>query len=187
VLMYAEGKWDAHLQHFAEQPKGSVVYHIDRGNPAEVYRVLGKKFCLSGGVPNALLTFGKPEDVKAHCRKLIETLGAEGGYLMDASAIMQNDATLENLRAMTDATLEYGQYRSPSSPSGASDWAAPEGTPGLPDWVTAPKPRPGVCYRFEDKLAAMPPLSGDPAIVKAQWEGIDGLAYLYIWHLLLSF
>ena len=32
-------------------------------------------------------------------------------------AIIQNDATLENLKAMTDATIEYGVYRSPSAPS----------------------------------------------------------------------
>lgn len=33
TLFYAEGKWDAHLERFAELPKGSIVYHIDRGNP----------------------------------------------------------------------------------------------------------------------------------------------------------
>ena len=42
----------------------------------------------------------------------LETIGADGGFIMDASAIMQNDTTVENLRAMTDATLEYGVYRS---------------------------------------------------------------------------
>ena len=187
VLMYAEGKWDAHLESFAKLPDKSVIYHIDRGNPAEVHRVLGKKFCLSGGVPNALLTFGSPADVKAHCRKLIETIGAEGGYLMDASAIMQSDATLENLRAMTDATLEYGRYRSPSSTSCSSGVPAPAATPGLPAWVTAARPHPGVCYPFEEKLATMPPILGDPGIIRTQWEGIDGLAYIYIWHVLLSY
>ncbi|MCX6625015.1 MAG: hypothetical protein NTY38_28930, partial [Acidobacteria bacterium] len=187
VLMYAEGKWDAHLERFAELPEGSMIYHIDRGNPADVHRALGGKFCLSGGVPNTLLAFGQPGDVKAHCRKLIETIGAEGGYLMDASAIMQNDATLENLRAMTDATLEYGRYRSPSSPSGGAAWQAPSGTPGLPEWVTAKQPRPGVCYPYADKLAKLPPILGDAGIVQSQWEGIDGLAYIYIWHVLLSY
>ena len=188
VLFYAEGKWEAHLERFAELPAGSIVYHIDRGDPAEVHRVLGKKFCLSGGVPNALLTLGKPEAVKAHCRHLIETIGAEGGYIMDASAIMQNDATLENLKAMTDATLEYGVYRSPSSPSPK---LAPEpasaATPGLPAWVTAPPVRPGVCFPFEEKVRELPPISGDAGLVRQVWEENEALSYLYIWHLLLSF
>jgi hypothetical protein len=185
VLFYAEGKWDAHLETFAELPAGSIVYHIDRSDPALVHRILGKKFCLSGGVPNTLLAFGSPDQVKAHCRGLIETIGAEGGFLMDASAIMQNDATIENLRAMTDATLEYGVYRSPSSPSPPPSQPAPAAA--LPAWATAPNPQPGVCIPWEEKLRELPPICGDPDIPHQVWNDIEGLAYLYIWHLLLSF
>jgi hypothetical protein len=185
VLFYAEGKWDAHLETFAELPSGSIVYHIDRSDPALVHRILGKKFCLSGGVPNTLLAFGSPDQVKAHCRGLIETIGAEGGFLMDASAIMQNDATIENLRAMTDAALEYGVYRAPSSPSSPPPPTAPAAP--LPPWATAPNPQPGVCIPWEEKLRELPPICGDPDIPRQIWNDIEGLAYLYIWHLLLSF
>lgn len=186
VLFYAEGKWDAHLDRFAELPDASIIYHIDRGDPAKVQSILGRKFCLSGGVPNAMLTFGKPEDVRRQCRQLIETLGAEGGYVMDASAIMQSDATLENLRAMTDATREYGVYRSPSSPTPALP-GVPCGNGGLPGWLAAHKPRPGVCFPWEQKLRELPPLSGDTALTERIWNDIEGLAYLYIWHVVLSF
>ena len=185
MLFYAEGKWDAHLDRFAELPARSIVYHLDRTNPEYAARVLGSKFCLSGGVPNALLAFGKPEEVKAHCRKLIETIGAEGGYIMDASAIMQNDAALENLKAMTDATLEYGVYRSVSSPSPVTPVNG--ATPGLPEWVTQPRVQPGTCFAWEDKLKDLAPVCGDGELARRVWKDIDGLAYLYIWHLVLSF
>ena len=189
VLFYAEGKWDAHLETFAELPAASIVYHIDRSDPALVHRILGKKFCLSGGVPNTLMAFAAPEEVKAHCRTLIETIGAEGGYILDASAILQNDATVENLRAMTDAAMEFGVYRSPSSPSPSGKTAPePAGTAaGLPLWATAPRPQPGVCIPWEEKLKELPPICGDPDIPRRIWDEIEGLAYLYIWHLLLSF
>ena len=187
TLFYAEGKWDSHLEAFAELPAASIVYHIDRSDPALVHRILGKKFCLSGGVPNSLMAFASPEEVKAHCRALIETIGADGGYIMDASAIMQNDATVENLRAMTDAALEYGVYRSPSSPSGKQALEPAVTAAGLPQWVTAPKPQPGVCIPWEEKLRELPPICGDPDIPHRVWNDIEGLAYLYIWHLLLSF
>jgi hypothetical protein len=182
VLFYAEGKWDAHLDRFAELPAGSIIYHIDRGDPQVVHRALGNKFCLSGGMPNTLLAFGTPAEVKAKVRQLIETIGADGGYIMDASAIMQNDASVENLRAMTDATREYGVYRSPSSPT-----PPPQETPGLPGWATAPTPRPGVCFPWEEKAPELPPISGDPKLVQDVWNDIEGLAYLYIWHVLLSY
>lgn len=186
TLFYAEGKWDAHLDRFAELPAGSIIYHIDRGDPAEVHRVLGGKFCLSGGVPNALLHFGRPDDIKTRCRELIESIGAQGGYVMDASAIMQSDTTVENLRAMADATLEYGVYRSSSSP--AKSPVMPEvRAAGLPAWVSAPRVPPGVCLPWETKRSELPPISGDEQILRRVWNDIDGLAYLYIWHLVLSF
>ncbi len=188
VLFYAEGNWGAHLDSFAELPAGSIVYHIDRGDPQEVHRVLGKKFCLSGGLSNALLAFGKPEQVKAECKKLIETIGAEGGYLMDASAIIQSDATIENVRAMTEATREYGLYRSPSSPSGkAAAPAAPDGTPALPAWMTPQRNRPGICMPFEQKLKELPSIQGDEALIRRVWDENESLAYQYIFHVLLSF
>jgi hypothetical protein len=188
VLFYAEGKWDAHLERFAELPAGSIIFHLDRSNPALAASILGKKFCLSGGVPNTLLAFAKPGEVKAHCRELIETIGASGGYLMDASAIMQNDTTLENLKAMTDATLEYGVYRSPSSPSAkVPPQPAAHPAEGLPAWITAARLRPGSCRAFDEKLKELPPISGDPALVRRVWDDVDGLAYIYIWHLVLSF
>jgi uroporphyrinogen-III decarboxylase len=188
TLFYAEGKWQAHLERFNELPAGSIIFHIDRDRPSEVHRVLGKRFALSGGVPNTLLAFNSPEEVKAHCRHLIETIGAEGGYIMDASAIMQNDATIENLRAMTDATVECGVYRSPSSPAAkvAPEVVAPPAS-GLPEWVRAPRARPGVCIPWEGKLRELPPILGDAEIPRRVWEENEGLAYLYIWHVLLSF
>jgi hypothetical protein len=136
-------------------------------------------------VPNTLLAFSKPDEVKAHCRKLIETIGADGGFIMDASAIMQNDATLENLKAMTDATREYGVYRSPSSPSPAAPAVA--ATPGIPSWINGAVPRPGVCFPFEERLKELGSIPGDVDQVRRIWEENDALAYLYIWHLVLSF
>ena len=67
---------------------------LDRGDPAKTPRILARKFCFSGGVPNTLLAVAKPEGVKAHCTKPIGTIGTEGGDIQDASAIVRNDTTL---------------------------------------------------------------------------------------------
>jgi hypothetical protein len=58
---------------------------------------------------------------------------------------------------------------------------------GLPAWITAPRLRPGSCRAFDEKLKELPPISGDPALVRRVWDDVDGLAYIYIWHLVLSF
>ena len=110
VLFYAEGNWNAHLKSFVELPEGSIVYHVDQADIFEVHRVLGHKFCISGGIPNFLLSFGTPQEVRDYCKKVIDGVAREGGYIMDASAIVQDDAKVENIRAMTEFTREYGVY-----------------------------------------------------------------------------
>ena len=110
VLFYAEGNWNAHLKSFAELPEKSIVYHVDQADIFEVHRVLGDKFCVSGGIPNFLLSYGTPQEVRDYCKKVIDGVARDGGYIMDASAIMQDDTKVENVRAMTELTREYGVY-----------------------------------------------------------------------------
>ncbi len=110
TLFYAEGEWNPNLKHIAQLPEKSIVYHVDRGDIFEVHRTLGDKFCLSGGIPNDLLAFGSPEEVRQRCKKVIDGVAGDGGYIIDASAIMQDAPKIENVRAMTDAAREYGAY-----------------------------------------------------------------------------
>jgi len=180
VLFYAEGKWDAHLDAFAELPAGSIVYHMDRGDVRLTHEKLGSKFCLSGGIPNSLLAFGTAEQVKARCKEVIDICGQSGGYIMDASAIMQNDATVANVRAMTEFTREYGVYS--STPNSAPPPVPPAARCAPTDFGPFPK-----CQTWESKMAELPPIPGDAELCRRIWDNMDALAYLYMWHLVLSF
>ena len=192
TLFYAEGNWNAHLNSFAELPDRSIVYHVDMADIFEVHRVLGGKFCLSGGIPNFQLWHASPADVRALCRKVIEGVAADGGYVMDASAIMQGDTTVENLRAMTDATHDFGVYnevesmplRDPDAPAFAPNEYAIEA--GLSPWQGSGTP-PGQCLPWNRKRPEVGPISGDPAVLERVWKQVDGLANMFIWQCLLSF
>jgi len=184
VLFYAEGKWDAHLDAFAELPAGSIIYHIDRGDPVLTHQKLGTKFCTSGGLTNALLFLGTPDQVRDRCKFLIDTLGQEGGYIMDASAIMQNDAKVENVRAMTEFTREYGVYS--GQPNSAPPPPPPSARPNAPP-PAVPRIPAGVCFPWEERLKGLPPIPGDPLLARRIYEDLDALAYVYIWHMVLSF
>ncbi len=192
VLFYAEGDWNAHLQSFAELPDGSIVYHVDRADIFEVHKAIGHKFCLSGGIPNYLLCVGTPQKVRDYCKKVIDGVAADGGYIMDASAIIQNAAKVENVRAMTDFTREYGVYDSDPTPGGergterASSAGRDPGAGG-PLVQGEPKVKPGACIPWEEKLKEIPEIPGDKELCRRTWEEIDALAYTYIWHCLLSF
>jgi uroporphyrinogen-III decarboxylase len=189
TLFYAEGNWDHHLESFAELPDRSIVYHIDQGDMFTARDALGDKFCLSGGVPNALLAEGTPADVRRRCREIIEGVAVNGGYVMDASAIVQNDATVENVRAMTEATLEYGVY--PRGHLGTAAGPRPlaeDERPGAFLWSPpANRPQPGECLPWKYKHAEIGQIQGDEALCRRIWQQIDSLGNMFIWQVLVSF
>ena len=179
TLFYAEGDWNRHLDAFAELPDASIVYHVDRGDVFEVHSRLGHKFCLSGGIPNGLLSYGKPDQVREYAKKVIDSVARDGGYIMDASAIMQADTSIENLKALTDYTREYGGY------SGGHSHRTHESHETYGSYETCGKA--GVCIPWEEKLKELPPITGDADLARRVWEEVDSLGNTFIWQLLVSF
>jgi uroporphyrinogen-III decarboxylase len=194
TLFYAEGKWRHHFDAFRELPDRSIVFHCDRDDIFEAHRRLHDKFALSGGVPNTLLSFGQPEEVREFCERVLREVAGNGGYILDAGAIMQDDTSIENLRVMTEVGRQHGGYAAGSytpptvTPPGAGaqavlDRAALTGMAGRPQ----PRVAPGVCFPWEQKARELPPITGSPDLVRKIWEDVDAFGNLYIWQLLLSF
>jgi len=182
TLMYAEGDWNAHLASFAELPDASVVYHVDRGDIFEAHETMGEKFCLSGGIPNVLLSHGTAEQVRARVKDVIDGVARDGGYILDASAIMQNDTKTENLRALTEFAREYGVY---SASSAAVESGCPAGSArGL---SSETKTEPGACVPWSLKRAELGEISGDEELVERIWREVDALGNTFIWQMLVSF
>jgi uroporphyrinogen-III decarboxylase len=188
TLFYAEGNWDHHLESFRELPDLSIVYHVDQGDIFKAHQVLGDKFCLSGGIPNALLTFKKPEEVREYCKKVIEGVAQDGGYIMDAGAIVQNDAKVENIRAMTDLTREIGVYSDGHSELGPpvtkSTFERQDGALPSPNPASPP---PGSVVPWKTKSQEYDEIKGDAQLVEDIWNGMDAFANMYVWQILLSF
>lgn len=187
MLFYAEGNWDAHLEAFAELPARSIVYHVDRGDIFRARDILGDRFCLSGGVPNYLLAFGTPDEVRDTCRRIIEGVADGGGYIMDASAIVQNDARPVNVRTMTEAAWEFGRYGKPANDALPAPLVAPSDFEPTPLPAVNLRTPPGVCVPWSVKRPELDQLVGDESIVERIWNEVEGFAYAFIWHCLLSF
>ncbi|MEM2027667.1 MAG: uroporphyrinogen decarboxylase family protein [Candidatus Bathyarchaeia archaeon] len=188
TLFYAEGDWTPHLDSFAELPEGSIIFHVDRTDMFEARKKLKARFCLSGGIPNWLLALGSPEEVRHYCKKVIDVLAPDGGYIMDASAIIQGDAKIENVKAMTDFTRAYGGYPLKQKLSVERNDPAEK----MYEGETAASPqksntRPGICIPWEEKRKELPQISGDERIFREIWEEIESFGYLFIWQILLSF
>ena len=198
TLFYAEGNWDEHLDAFRQLPERSIVYHIDRGNPQKIHDKLHGKFAISGGMSNVTLGTGTPAQVRGEVRKLIGILGREGGYIMDASAIMQNDTKPENMRAMVEATREFGVYDSSDEPLADlcvrpfenGRGVSPKRPPAVSEKPHHPRPA-GSCVPWDGHLRDLglsrSAITGNPELAERVWNAVDSNAASYIWQMVLSF
>ncbi len=108
--VFFEGDYTSRLEYLLELPKGRVFGHFDTTDIFRAKEVLKGHMCIAGDVPCSLLQAGTPEDVKDYCRKLIDVVGKDGGFIMSTRGPV-DDVKAENLKAMIDFTKEYGVYR----------------------------------------------------------------------------
>ncbi len=104
-----EGNCTSRLEIIKGLPAGKACYAFEATDMFKAKAVLGDRISIRGAVPLSILVAGTPDEVRAYCKKLIDVCGRDGGYIMDASTSL-DDARAENVKAMFDATLEYGVY-----------------------------------------------------------------------------
>ena len=92
-------------------PSGKAVCWFERTDILKAKEILGDTVCIRGNVPGTLRCTGSPEDVVAYCKKLIDAVGKGGGFILDGTIGIPDEAKLENLKAVADTTREYGVYR----------------------------------------------------------------------------
>lgn len=182
IILYAEGNWDHHLESFNELPEKSMIFHCDRTDIFKAHKILGKKFAISGGVSNVTLAKGTPEEVKAECKKIIDEVAQDGGYIMDASALIMNDAKIENIEAMIEFTRDYGVYESGVSTKSIdeiTDIEHPEPTSKIN--FTDHKRPPGVVFQWEEKRKEFPDYIEDEGLTREIWQSVDGMGWGFCW------
>ena len=185
TIFYAEGVWHHHWDSWLDLPAGSIIVHCDRDDVFAAKKKLGHKFAISGGIPNTLLSFGKPDEVRAFCQRLIDEVAPDGGYIADAGAIMQNDTSIENIQVMTDYLREHGVYSQAASPAPTY----PAHTIDTPDrHIHAAHDRPaGTVEPWAKAKGALGEMTGDESLVRDTWQNLDAWASAFLWHMVVSF
>lgn len=106
---WAEGGYNSRLKVIKDSPKGKVIWGFDTTDMADAKKALGDVCCITGNMSIATLSVGSPEDVTDSVKKLIKDCAPGGGYIMMSGAVIE-DVPPENVKAMIDATKEYGKY-----------------------------------------------------------------------------
>jgi uroporphyrinogen-III decarboxylase len=109
-LCWAEGGYDSRLEVIRDVPKGKMAWLFDRVDMAKAKEALDGIACVMGSMPMDLMTVGTPQKAREHAKKLIDTCGKGGGYVM-ANGAFFDEVKWDNLKAIVDTVKEYGVYK----------------------------------------------------------------------------
>ena len=110
LSMFFEGKRDNQLHYFTQFPKRSMLIRFAESDIFRAKEMLGEKACIMGNVPIAMLQVASPSVVEEYCKKLIEKVGKNGGFILRCSTDFTQEAKPENVKAMIDSAKKYGRY-----------------------------------------------------------------------------
>jgi uroporphyrinogen-III decarboxylase len=174
VRTYLEGNWTPNWHHWNEFPKGKILCDID--NKADISRAkkeIGNNVCLAGGIPDRMFIFGRPDEIRSRVKELCETVGKEGGLILNGGCAIPYYTKPENFRAYIDATLEFGRY---------SDTIKPKlKKPPTPSIGKRTSPR--MITPWEVKVKELGGVMGDEMLIKGVWEMLElrAFCWLHFW------
>lgn len=173
IRAYLEGDWGPNWHHFREMPKGKIICDIDvQGDIFKAKEDLKGYQCIAGGMPESTLILGTPDQVRERTKLLCETVGQDGGYIINGGCSIPYDTKPENYRAMIDAVLEYGRYKD------SIDFK-PQINPNPPEgWKPLPK---GMVTPWQVKRDELGEIKGDENLIKAGWETLEHMAFNWLW------
>ena len=111
ALLHFDNDWTPFLHYFKSLPRGACILELD--GYTDIFKakeILGDTMCIMGDVPATLLAFGSPDEVRAYCKKLIEVVGQDGGFILSSGCSVPANAKPQNVKAMHEAVEEYGYY-----------------------------------------------------------------------------
>ena len=107
---FIEGHFDSRIEYLLELPKGKFTAGFEASDLFRAKDILKDHCCISGNVPVSLLQVGTEEEVISYCKKLIDIVGKNGGFILSPSTSVE-EVKPQNLKAMIEFTKEYGVYR----------------------------------------------------------------------------
>jgi hypothetical protein len=107
-FLFVEGSYNQRLDLITDPdiPAGSTIWYFDKTDMKEVKKHLQGWACFSGNFPSSLLKTGTVDQVKSHCKQLLDDLAGDGGYYMVNGAVL-DEAVPANLHAYVDTVKEY--------------------------------------------------------------------------------
>jgi uroporphyrinogen-III decarboxylase len=109
TIMHLDTDWKKNLSYFKRDLKrGSYMLQMD--NMTDMFAAkeyLQNHAMFHGDLPATMQAIGSVEDVQGYCKKLIDEVGYEGGFVLGTGCETAPNFKLENLRAMVETGKTY--------------------------------------------------------------------------------
>ncbi len=108
ISFHLDTCWDKNIPYFKKLPRGSVILELDgTTNIFAAKEHLRNHVCIASDVHPALMSLGKPEEVAAYCKRLIDEVGNDGGHILSTACSLPAAAKKENFRAFLTTGKTY--------------------------------------------------------------------------------
>ncbi len=100
--------WDKNIAYFKELPRKSAMIELD--GTTDIFAAkeqLRDHMCIASDIHPALMSLGKPEEVAAYCKKVIDEIGGDGGHILSTGCGLPAAARRENFIAMLETGKGY--------------------------------------------------------------------------------
>ena len=85
--------------------------YVKGSDPLELKQHYGSSLVLDGTVDHInVMILGNPSDVEAEVRRRIDDCAPGGGFIIGASQGFTEDVPMQNIAALYDSVLKFGQY-----------------------------------------------------------------------------
>jgi len=108
TVMHLDQDYTLNLPYFKDLPPKMVIAELD--STTDIFKAketLKGHMCIAGDVPAALSSLGTPEEVEKYCKKLIDVVGKDSGFILSTGCTCPVECKMDNFKAMVHTAKNY--------------------------------------------------------------------------------
>ena len=108
TVMHFDQDWTINLPYLLDLPKKMCVCELD--SKTDIFKakeLLKDHMCIAGDISAATTAIGTKEETVDYCKKLIDVVGKDTGFILSSGCTVPPDCKYENFKAMIDTVKTY--------------------------------------------------------------------------------
>ena len=108
ISFHLDTCWDKNIHYFKQLPRRCAILELD--GTTDIFAAkqqLRNHLCIASDIHPALMSLGKPEEVSAYCKRLIDEIGGDGGHILSTACGLPAAARRANFSAMIETGKTY--------------------------------------------------------------------------------